>query len=247
MTKNMHLIDEGTLEQNSLPYRLGLLNPAHMDIICGLHDHVMQSLSPEEKTFILPRGQDYFERLFARGGGNAIMGIFTGDTLIAKCIIMHPAADAQAKDLGGAILSSDPGVTSIMQAATVHPEFRNMGLMRLMIKHWLAHAQSHGKTHVHAEIEVRNAASWNSFLKAGLNIIKVGTSPVDGAQVYSAEERIKYAMNKQLEAEDKFCDQTSHALPEHDIAAQKNLMTQGYVVTALDDSTRNLILQKRRA
>jgi len=156
---------------------------------------------------------------------------------------MHPAPDATAADLAGALLSSPPGQTSILQAATVHPDYRNMGLMRLMIRHWLEYAQSYGKTHVHAEIEVRNAASWNGFLKAGLNIVKVGRSPIDGAQVYSAEERIKYAMMRQLEPS-KMCDTTALECSAKDIDTQKKYMEAGYVVTDLQEDRQNLVMKK---
>ncbi|MBI4031279.1 MAG: GNAT family N-acetyltransferase [Proteobacteria bacterium] len=188
------------LESGSLPvrgdhYSLVLLQTQHIDAIKTLHETVIERLPDDQKSFVLARPESYFHAHFARSISVA-MGVVCNSNLVAKCLIVHPRAGETAADLGGAILHSAPEQTSIMQSATVHPDFRGNGIMNMMIRHWLNHAVRHGRMHVLAEIETRNKQSWSQFLKAGLNIIGAHKSPVDGASVYNAGERIKLTLAK---------------------------------------------------
>lgn len=238
------LIESGTLPSDGQAYDFLFLDAEYLPQIVALHDFVLQTLPPEEKSFILPRTLSYFADHFAKGDGNIITGVFVGNELVAKSVILHPPAGARADDLGGALLDSPPDQTSILQAATVHPDYRNRGLLRLMVRHWLCHAEAHNKTYAHAEIEVRNIASWQSFLKSGMNIVKIGYSPVDGAQVYSAAERIKYAMIRQFPGT-ALCDESTVECAPHDIETQKRYMKEGYVVIGAVPDSGALVLKKK--
>jgi RimJ/RimL family protein N-acetyltransferase len=223
---------------------LRYLIPADLSAIRSLHDHVRESLPPEEKSFILPRSESYFADHFARGAGSAMIGVETPDGILAaKCVILHPEENADPATLGGAIMFSPPERTSIMQAATVHPDHQGRGMMQAMLRHWLGHARTHDRAHVMAEIEIHNQKSWSLFLRAGLNIIRVGRSPVDGAEVYSAQERIKYGMGMELDprtlSEDEICECATG-----DIENQRILLERGYQVVVHDRARDCLILKK---
>lgn len=187
-------LESGTLPVHGGSYSLVFLQPRHTDAIRALHETVIGRLPDSEKSFVLPRSEDYFRGHFTRGNGSAIMGVVCEGKLVAKCLIIHPDRGETSADLGGAILHSTPEDTSIMQSATVHPDFCRNGIMSMMINHWLEHALWHGRMHVLAEMETRNEKSRDRFLKAGLNIIGEHKSPVDGADIYNAGERTKYAL-----------------------------------------------------
>lgn len=256
----MTILLEGHLPRTGEAYTLGLLDESSLGRIKDLHDLVIEALGPEEKTFLLPRTADYFARHFTRGSGSAVMGIWSGGGLIAKTLILHPGAhETTPEQLGGAILISPPESTSIMQAASVHPAWRGNGLMGLMIRQWLVHAQQWNRPHVLAETEIHNQASWSLFLKEGLEIVRVGKSPVDGADVYNVREgqaqedhkptpeRIKYAVAKTLGGITGGESAELIRCPVADIEEQKRHFQDGYIVSGMDKAADMLMMEKRTA
>lgn len=242
--EDQNLIAPVTLKQAQTQADLIHLQDHHLQAIKSLHDLVHASLPPEEKSFILPRSLEYFQRHFTRGFGSTMIGIVHENILVAKSVILHPEENCAPDELGGAILSTKPESTSILQAATVHPDYQGNGLMQAMVQHWMAYAQSQNKTHAMAEIEVRNHKSWSTFLKIGLNIVRVGKSPVDGADVYSAQERIKYGMTKELNPGTYLSDHDVIECDALDIDQQKSLLDNGYKVIGHDRAQGHLILKK---
>lgn len=194
--ESLTCLESGRLPVRGDAFRLVFLGPQHVDAIKALHDEVIARLPENQKTFVLPRDRVYFENHFRRGNGSAVLGLVCNGELAAKCLILHPEEGETGAALGGAILQSVPEHTSIFQSSTVHPDYESNGIMNMMIRHWLNHARRHKRTHIQAEVETSNEKSWRKFLNAGLNIVGAHKSPVDGARVYNAGERIKYTLLK---------------------------------------------------
>ena len=239
-------LESGTLPVHGGSFSLVLLEPRHAPAVRALHETVIERLPEDQKSFVLPRPEGYFRNNFQRGHGSTIMGVVCGGKLIAKCLIVHPSTGETSATLGGAILHCAPEHVSIFQSSTVHPDFRGNGIMNMMIRHWLSHATRHGRIHVQAEIETRNKQSWSQFLKAGLHIVSAHKSPVDGAQVFNAGERIKYTLMKD------FSDAASSAggggkieCPSQDMQWQMERFSEGFIATALSPSGNELIMEQR--
>lgn len=238
MSKKINDLESLTcLESGHLPvrgdaFRLVFLGPQHTDAIKTLHDEVRDRLPEEQKSFILPRDRAYYENQFRRNNSSAALGVVCNGELVAKCLIVHPEAGETGATLGGAILHAAPEHTSIFQSSTVHPDYERNGIMNMMIRHWMNHAVRHNRTHVQAEIETRNKKSWDQFLKAGLNIVGAHKSPVDGARIYNAGERIKYTLLKDFSeaAENGASEVLEH--PVHDVAGQIEKFSEGFIATA---------------
>lgn len=235
----------GTLPVREDAFRLVFLGPQHIDAIQALHDEVIDRLPEDQKSFVLPRARAYFESQFRRGHGSAVLGVVCNGELVAKCLIVHPEAGETTATLGGAILHAAPQHASIFQSSTVHPGFRGNGIMNMMIQHWMNHAKKHKRTHVQAEIETRNAQSWNQFLKAGLNIVGAHKSPVDGARVYNAAERIKYTMVKDFTVSAETASGECIECPSQNIAEQMEKFTEGFVAVAVNRAGGGLIMKRR--
>ena len=223
------LLRQPTPSEGAPDWRMVRLDSRHMTAVRVLHSLVVDAQPEDKKNFILPRPDPYFEK-FLNGddGGNMMIGVVSGNgELIAKAVIFHPPAGAKTEDLGGAILQTPPEQTSIMQSATVHPDYRGNGIFPAMIRHWQDHARAFGKTCVHAEIEVRNEPSWRKFQEAGLAIVGTSKSPIDGASVYNAEERIKYSLMKEFKAAAADTD-SEQKIPEPDAIRATARTAQDY-------------------
>lgn len=222
-----------------------LLRPRHAFAIASLHHHTIEGLGAAEKAYMLDKSTLYFTTHMNKGPGNDVMGLVHHGKLVAQCLILHPDDAHPATGMVDMAPAAAPQALSIMQAVSVKPEYRGLGLMDTMIRHWIAHADSHGRSDLLVEIHVENVASWRNFLQAGLNLVSIGSDPSDGVQVYNAHEKTALAQAKALSpAFNHYAGRPQATCAIDDLPAQKALMRQGYAVTAHDKPGRTLLMTK---
>lgn len=219
--------------------RVVTLTAAHAAAVAALHGGTIQNLDGAEKSFMLDKSAAHFAAHFAQGAGNTVIGILRQRTLVAQALIRHPTAAYPATGMVDMAAPAPLEKLSIMQAVSVAPAFRGLGLMDAMVKHWVSHAAAHGRTDLLAEIHVGNSASWSCFLRAGLALVGIGYDPDDGVAVYNAHGR-----TADIRAGKPLCDRfNAHACAPGDLTAQSALMKQGYAITGRDHA-KNVILTK---
>lgn len=220
--------------------RVVTLTAAHAAAIAALHSGTIQKLKDAEKSFMLDKNTSYFAAHFAQGAGNTVIAVLRQRQLIAQALIRHPTAAYPATGMVDMAAPAPLEKLSIMQAVSVSPAFRGLGLMDAMVKHWVHHAAAHGRTDLLAEIHVDNSASWSCFLRAGLALVGIGYDPDDGVAVYNAHGRTADILSGNT-LRGPF---NHHACAQNDLLTQSKLMKQGYAVTARDSTTKNLVMTK---
>lgn len=226
--------DQGTLKQgtfkNGENFRILKLGADDLDAIYGLHEHVVETLTSDEKAYMLPKSRDYFHDHFEKASGNTFLGLDMNGYLVAMSMVNHPVPTAP--DTGMVDMPSAPPAlqTSLLQAVCVHETFRGNGMMTHMVGEWIKHAYDHDREHIVAEIDVHNIASWYSFMKQGLDIVSIGVDSSDGTVVYNMHGKTDALAKGDLRA-----SFNHHATtPTHDITAQKKLFAAGYRATGFD-------------
>lgn len=231
------------------PYKIGTLTALFLDAAAAFHAQTIARLPAQEKSFILPKSEDYFARHIEKGNGNIILALTDRDKIIAQSLILHPTQKAPATGMSTMpptmpALPPAPKL-SIMQAVAVHPDYRGQGLMNFMIAYWITHAARHARTALLAEIQVENAASWAGFLKGGLHLVSLAPDPQDGALLYNAHAETAAAQNRALSPGfNHYAGKIQTLCPPQDYARQAQLFKQGYAVTANDRARNALQLTK---
>lgn len=220
--------------------RVVTLSAAHAHAIAALHSGTIQNLDDAEKSFMLDKNASYFAAHFAHGAGNTVIAVLRQRELIAQALIRHPTAAYPGTGMVDMASPAPLDKLSIMQAVSVAPAFRGLGLMDVMVKHWINHAAAHGRTDLLAEIHVDNSASWSCFLRAGLALVSIGYDPDDGVPVYNAHGRTADILSgHNLQGQFNSC---AHA--QGDLLTQARLMKQGYAITGRDKTTKNVLMTK---
>lgn len=218
-TLTLKVLEKGNLPTSGKPFCVALLGSAYAEQVLALHENVIASLPPDEKSFILPKDTDYFRRHMDQPG-NAVIGILDEEgNLLAKSVI-HQTEDA-----------------SILQAVTVHPGCKGNGLMQAMVRHWLTHAAAHGQTAAMAEMENRNTGSLIAFMKAGLIVGATGLDRSNPEQRNSIGGlRIKYAVFRSLSPVFNQAAENDQIVSWDmaDAAGQKMLLNDGFCGTGID-------------
>jgi len=226
-------IAQGTLKTTGQTYYIGFLDLPHIPAIKAFHDHIINTLAPPEKAFLLEKSSAFFAGHFMKGHGNAVLGIVTADgQLIAQAIVLNPTQDYPETGMTDMKGQPPPETVSVLQGVGVLPEFRGNGLMQDIVHHWLDYAKSLGRENVLAEIDVHNIASWSAFLKEGLSLVSMGQDPADGTLVYNA------ALTKKLSAVFNAKATPVDAFEEH-----KKLFGEGRKCTGYDKKSRTMIFE----
>ena len=221
-------------------YRVVRLTATHSTAIAALHGGTIENLDAAEKAFMLGKSVNEFTAHFMRGAGNTVIGVMRRRELIAQAMIRHPTAAYTATGMVDMTLPAAPEKLSIMQAVSVAPAWRGLGLMDAMVQQWIHHAADHGRTDLLAEIHVANSASWSCFLRAGLAIVSIGRDPDDGVAVYNAHGRVTDIKGGHT-LRGHF---NTQACPPDDLATQSVLMKQGYAITSRDKATKAVMLTR---
>ena len=220
--------------------RVVRLTAAYTTAIAALHGGTIENLDAAEKAFMLGKSANQFTAHFMRGAGNTVIGVMRRRELIAQALIRHPTAAYTATGMVDMTLPAAPEKLSIMQAVSVAPAWRGLGLMDAMVQQWIHHAAAHQRTDLLAEIHVANSASWSCFLRAGLAIVSIGRDPDDGVAVYNAHGRVADIIGSNT-LRGRF---NTQACAPADLAAQSALMKQGYAITGRDKATKAVILTR---
>lgn len=180
---------QGVLNTSGSPFEFGILGPGAVRQMKAFHDSILWRLPGDEKNFFLDKDLRYFQNLYDRGTGTGI-GILSGGRLIAQAVILNPTREHPHTGMVDMPAVAPPENVSVLQSVGVLPELRGNNLMDKLIEGWIAQAAAQGRTDAMAEIEVRNVASWNNFMKGGLSLAGIGIDPADGALLYNAHEKL---------------------------------------------------------
>ena len=220
----------GVLKTSGKPYSIHILDESWIEEVYSLHAKVVDTLSPDETTFLVHRKKEFFEEHMKNGG--TVLGIISEDTLIAKSVIYEPG-------------TGDAGKATKIQANTVDPAYQNNGLTQHLIKTWVTLALLRGHDYLEAEVDVRNTASLKTLINNGLTIIETRVDPDDGGLNYTLKALTKtaaltIAFNK-VAANDN-----AHAIDLTDVEQIDKKLTEGYHGVAVDGKNKKLILAPKK-
>ncbi len=242
--EGLTVLETGTLKDGRVWHAV-LLEPAHVKHIAARHADAIAALGPNEKTFMLPKTEEYFKKHLAKGDGNTNIAIISGGHIVAQGVVRHPTAADPADGMVDMKLPRIKQNESLMQALSVSPAFQHQGLANIIIGHWIEHAEKHGRTTLMAEIDVKNPPSWNSFLKGGLNLISMGIDPSDGTLVYNAHATVEQAKLKRLTpAFNDVAYGFLYACRLENIEMQQELFQEGRIAIGFNRSAKILIFGK---
>lgn len=241
------ILRSGTLPKQEGEYALVLQFQENMNDILALQDVVIQSLTAEEKNYVLPKSQAFFERHLSQG--NTVLGIVHNGQLIAQSIILNPTAENPKTGMVDMALNAGPEKITVLQGVLVHPDYRGNKLMSVMVDEWLSLAAQEGRVHAIAEVTTDNYYSWSVFLKEGLSIHSLGVDPTDGTEVYNMHAHVSNLIEKRLSPEfnSRSAKQPDVLCPREDIAQQKQLTSEGYKGTVYNSKTDHFGFQKKKS
>lgn len=246
------VLEHGFLPRTGELYAVRFLGPEFLDMIMDLQERVYKDLKPEEKTFIVHKTREFFENHLK--GGHPIIGVISGDKVIAQSVIRIPNAHDPKTGMADMPHLSDMPIDSVtvLQGVLCDPEHRGNKLMQSMVKHWLAWAGQNGRSNAVAEIEIRNHHSWSVFLEAGLWLVSIGYDKSDGSTVYNVHQelpedgKIKYKALRKLgdEFEKAANGESVTVVQANDLKKQKALMELGYTCRGWDKATKTMAFVK---
>lgn len=240
------ILKKGTLPKHPGEYALVLQFHENMDDILALQDNVINSLTADEKNYVLPKDRSFFEQHLSQG--NTVLGVIHNGQLIAQSIILNPTEKNPKTGMVDMNLSAPPEKITVIQGVLVHPDYRGNRLMTVMVDEWLSLAEQQGRIHAIAEVTTDNYYSWSVFLKEGLSIHSIGVDATDGTEVYNMHAHTSSLIKQRVQNDfnassakkaDAFC-------PREDIALQKKLVADGHKATTYDPSTGLLGFQKKK-
>jgi len=166
--------------------RLEILEQHHLPEVLSLQASVRAALPLEQKMFVLPQPESYFENFLARRGG-AIIGLRMRGELAAQIVLMGPLTLEQAIDKN-AITRSEVAFhhaapsesVAVAKSMAVHPDFQGNGLAQHLLQAALAQPLARLADHVFAQISAENIRSWELFLRNGFSIVAAALDPGDG-------------------------------------------------------------------
>lgn len=241
--KELNHLATGRLSKTGQDYKIVELTKQQIPEILALQSKVIDDLKPEEKSFVLSKDKDFFEKHF--DDGNDMLGIIVDGKLIAQSILLYPSDENPKTGMVDMDAVANPNETSVMQGVLVDADYRGNHLMDMMIGHWMDHATSKGRTHLLSEIETHNIASWASFMKGGMNLHSIGTDPDDGAILYNAhiKQEDMPAKKESIAGLFNIAAKKKNSLKScqmDDINAQKKLFKKGYVCVAFAKQCKKL-------
>lgn len=243
-TDNAYVLKTGSLKKTGGEYALILLSEKNIDDILLLQEAALSALPEDQKSFLLKKDREFFEKHFA--GGNTVIGIEHEGALIAQSVIVNPTADNPKTGMTDIRLKAKPEKTTVLQGIVVHPDFRGNKLITEMIDAWIDLAKSQKRTDALAEVSLENFHSWAAFLKEGLQIHSIGTDPADGTELYNIHARIKPLAKKRLKEEFNKKSRRTVDVPHDDIEKQKELLSKGYKGVNADNDSKSIKFRRRR-
>jgi ribosomal protein S18 acetylase RimI-like enzyme len=180
----------GMLNQFKLPKtgetaRAEILGPGHLEDVLALHEATRAALPTEHKMFVLPQKPEYFEKFLTQKEG-VLLGILTGNKLIAQLVIMGPMSleDMISKRAvtRNEIMFHHVGALDqcvAIKSMAVHPDYRGNELSQHILNAALDLPFVRQADQAFAQISADNARSWELFLNNGFGIVGAATDPGD--------------------------------------------------------------------
>lgn len=239
----------GSLIKTGQSYQIVLQTAADIDAMLALQAVVMDTLSSEEKSYLVPKDRAFFEKHFA--SDNLVLGIKVDGQLVAQSVIVNPTRKnpkTGMTDMPGRLA---PERVTVIQGVIVHPDFRGNRLMTRMVDAWLNIARSEGRRHAIAEVTSDNHFSWSVFMKEGLHLHSIGYDPEDAVHLYNMHASVKQLITARLHpAFNSVAPKNDLGKPtaaNTDIAGQKKLLGLGFKGVARDSRTGHIIFDKSAA
>lgn len=220
------------------------LSKKDINQILELQEVVFNSLSEEDKDFLLPKSKEKLLAHFDKG--NHMQGYMLDGKLVAQSLIVNPSPEfpetgmVDMQDQG----DIEEGIT-VLQGLIVHPNYQGKGLSSKMINHWIKSAAKEGKETALAEVEVHNYKSYGGFLHAGLEIDSIGVDPDDGCEVFNIKGNPQKAMLKQMFNQCAAnCEDNCITVEANDISSIKTAFNNSYKGVYWNKKDKQLILAK---
>lgn len=235
-----------TLIKTGQQYQIVLQGPADIDAMLALQATVMDELSDEEKSYLVPKDRAFFEKHFANE--NIVLGVKVDGKLVAQSVVVNPTKKnpkTGMTDMPGRI---PPERVTVIQGVIVHPDFRGNRLMTEMVDAWLNIARYEGRRHAIAEVTSDNHFSWAVFMKEGLQLHSIGYDPDDAVYLYNMHANVKKLINARLQpafnSAAKKHGPASKAVANADISQQQKLLRKGFKGVARNNQTGDIIFDK---
>jgi hypothetical protein len=243
--KQADIIGQGKLKKSGETFEIAFLNKKHFNEVSDFHNHIASGLNENEKEFFLEKPAAFFNDFFNQSKENKAISVIFNGTIIAQSLSVNPSYKHPKTGMVDMKPCGRPSETTILQGVGVLPSFQGNGLMQAITKSWLMNAKAQGKKHALAEVEVRNIASWSSFLKEGLSIHSLGVDPMDGAILYNLHENIDQAINKPVSPLfNKSSRGEIFVCHPGNLEKQQDLLNVGYKGIAYNKKNERIIFQK---
>ena len=102
--KLLEHLETGTLAKSGQDYKIVELTKQQIPEILALQSKVIGDLKPEEKSFVLPKDKEFFEKHFDTG--NDMLGIIVDGKLIAQSILLYPTKENPKTGLARLVFGS---------------------------------------------------------------------------------------------------------------------------------------------
>ena len=238
-----------TLIKTGQEYQIVLQTPADIDAILALQATVMDDLTEEEQSYLVPKDRAFFEKHFA--SDNIVLGVMVDGKLVAQSIVVNPTKKnpkTGMTDMPGRI---PPERVTVIQGVIVHPDFRGNRLMTEMVDAWLNIARFEGRRHAIAEVTAENHFSWAVFMKEGLQLHSIGYDDEDAVYLYNMHANVKKLINARLQPAFNSAaakhGPKSVVVANSDIKTQQKLLRKGFKGVARNSQTGAIIFDKPKS
>jgi predicted GNAT family N-acyltransferase len=229
----------GILPKTGETFSVILQSMDDIEHMINLQKTVHDSLSAEEKSFLLPKSKDFFAEHFVQG--NHVIGILCNNVLIAQSIIVNPTeghsvmavVDIPVQEQKAEQISVQPKAEqiSILQGVVVHPDYRGNKLMNEMVGAWLTLAGQLGREHASARVHTDNQASLTVFLKEGFTVHSTTQRPNEDTFVHNLYHSVAPPQNLVALPQNK----TEQPLPKE---SSKNVLSFSAAAAKMRDKLR---------
>lgn len=239
---NIQVFKTGTLPKSGEEYVLVLQTPANIDQIAAFHAEVFNTLTEDEKHFLIQRDEGYFERHFENG--NVVLDVLHNGKIIAQSLMTVPTQENPATGMIDVKLPAAIDKIAILNGSVVHPDYRGQRLQAILTEARLELAQQLGRTHILSEVAVGNQFSWSTLLKEGMKIHSIGQDTHDNAHVYNMHLDMEAQKGKLKAGFNASARKKFIPCSQFNIEAQQILLSLGYHGEALDTSKQSILFTK---
>ena len=191
------ILASGILPKTGDAYDVVLPTAAHITHVAQLQATVFQSLSPEEKSFLIERDEEDFKQHFAQG--HAVVAAVSKGQLIAQALVVMPAPGHKDCGITDMQLPAHAKHIAVLGGDIVHPDYRGNQLQSTLTAARIAFATAAGRRHAVAEVAVGNTHSLKNLMRHGLKIHSMGQDASDGTVLYNLHAPLR--TSKQLQAQ----------------------------------------------